>query len=70
MAQAVPRDQVLGVLKRRYDHQSAQVILKRAAEAAKLRDQEHYTSEELRSLGQGLQRIGEGLDPVLALARR
>ena len=66
MAQAIPRDKVLSVLQRRYDYQSAQVVLKRAVEAAKLSERDQYTSEELRSLGQGLQQVGDRLDAVLA----
>ena len=72
MAQAIPRESVLHVLQRRYDHQSAQVVLKRAVEVVKLRDQEHYTSEELQSISQGLQKVGDRLDtliaPLMALA--
>jgi len=65
MAQAIPRENVLSALKRRYDHQSAEVVLKRAVEAAKLNDKEQYTTEELRSIGQGLQKVGDRLDSVL-----
>jgi hypothetical protein len=72
MAQAIPRESVLHVLQRRYDHQSAQVVFKRAVEVVKLRDQEHYTSDELRSISQGLQKVGDRLDalmgPLMALA--
>ena len=66
MAQAIPKDKVLSVLQRRYDYQSAQVVLKRAVEAAKLSERDQYTSEELRSIGQGLQQVGDRLDAVLA----
>jgi hypothetical protein len=66
MAQAIPRDKVLSVLQRRYDYQSAQVVLKRAVEAAKLSERDQYTSEELHSIGQGLQQVGDRLDAVLA----
>ena len=65
MAQAIPRDNVLSALKRRYDHQSAEVVLKREVEEAKLNDKEQYTTEELRSIGQGLQKVGDRLDSVL-----
>jgi outer membrane biosynthesis protein TonB len=72
MAQAIPRERVLDVLQRRYDHQSAQVVFKRAVESVKLRDQEQYTSEELQSISQGLQKVGDRLDaligPLMALA--
>jgi len=72
MAQAIARESVLHVLQRRYDHQSAQVVFKRAVEVVKLRDQEHYTSEELKSISQGLQKVGDRLDaliaPLMALA--
>jgi hypothetical protein len=72
MAQAIPRESVLHVLQRRYDHQSAQVVFKRAVEVVKLRDQEHYTSEELQTISQGLQKVGDHLDaligPLMALA--
>src|SRR5262249_2983825 len=72
MAQAIPRESVLHVLQRRYDHQSAQVVFRRAVESAKLRDQEQYTREELQSISEGLQKVGDRLDsligPLMALA--
>jgi outer membrane biosynthesis protein TonB len=72
MAQPIPRESVLHVLQRRYDHQSAQVVFRRVVESVKLRDQEQYTREELQSISEGLQKVGDRLDsliaPLMALA--
>jgi hypothetical protein len=65
MAQTIPREQVLSVLQGRYDYHSAEVVLKRAVAAAKPQDQERYSSEELRSIGKELQKVGDRLDRVI-----
>src|SRR5262245_2147980 len=66
MAQTIPRGQVLGALQRRYDYQSAQVVLKRALTAVNLTEQEQYSSDDLVKIGKGLQKVGDRVDSVLA----
>jgi hypothetical protein len=62
----IARERVLDMLQRRYDHQSAQVIFKRALSVVKLTEQEQYTGEQLVLIGKGLEKVGDRIESVLA----
>jgi hypothetical protein len=62
----VSKDELIGALRIRYDHYSAETIFNAARERAQIADKQAYDAGDVRSLRTAIVGLGDRLDKVLA----
>jgi hypothetical protein len=62
----VSKDELIGALRMRYDHYSAETIFNAARERAQIADKQAYDAGDVRSLRTAIVGLGDRLDKVLA----